>query len=321
MKCWGNIVLEEDFPLFRKHIREISPGSSDSCQLRIRHKNGSTIWVEATAECIIAEISAQARYVYGAIVNINERKLAEEAMKRSEQELRKTNKMKDKFFSIISHDLRSPFQGLIGMANILVEDEDLTAEERKEFTLKLYESLKTQFHFIDDLLTWNRIQRGAIEFIPSADDLTTVLRETLELLANSIENKKLTVVLDTPDNVTLNFDRNMVATIIRNLITNAVKFTPHGGTIKIRIDNRPDTVEVSVQDTGIGIDNSDLKKLWDSEFHRSTKGTDGEDGTGLGLILCKEFVEKHGGLISAESEINMGSTFRFSIPKNLQGDL
>ncbi|MFA7227801.1 MAG: ATP-binding protein, partial [Melioribacteraceae bacterium] len=317
LKCWGHLVAEEDFPLFRKHILEVSPGKSDSCQLRINHKNGSILWVEATAECKVDENNPETLFLYGAIININERKLAEEALIHSEQELRKTNKMKDKFFSIISHDLRSPFQGLIGMANILVEDEDLTVEERKEFTVKLYESLKTQFHFIDDLLTWNRVQRGAIEFIPATDDLGSVIQETIELLKNGIENKQLQVIYEKPGSVILNFDRNMAATIVRNLLTNAIKFTPQGGVIKIFMDNMPDVVTVSVQDSGVGIEKFELNKLWDSEIHRSTKGTQGEDGTGLGLILCKEFVEKHNGTISADSEINVGSTFRFSIPKNL----
>ncbi len=318
-RCWGKIVAKEDFHLFKSHILQVEPGTSDSCQIRIIQKNGNVIWIEATSECVIDPEDPNIKFIYGAIVDINERKLAEEAMKRSEQELRKSNKMKDKFFSIISHDLRSPFQGLIGMANILVEDEELTAEERKEFTFKLYESLKTQFNFIEDLLTWNRIQRGAIEFLPSTDNISSVIQETVDLLRRSIENKQLKLETDIPSNVILVFDRNMIATVVRNLLTNSTKFTRSGGTIKIKLEDQPSNVVVSVKDTGIGMDKSELKKLWEADFHRSTKGTDGEEGTGLGLVLCKEFADKHEGSISAESEIEKGSTFKLTIPKNLRG--
>ncbi|PKL83255.1 MAG: hypothetical protein CVV24_05845 [Ignavibacteriae bacterium HGW-Ignavibacteriae-3] len=317
--CWGKIVFEEDFPIYKKHILEVSPGSSDSCQLRLIHKNGSTVWVEATAQCMSGRDNPNEHFLYGAIVDITERKLAEEAMLRSETELRKTNQMKDKFFSIISHDLRSPFQGLIGMANILVDDDELTPAERKEFTFKLYESLKKQFHFLDDLLTWNRIQRGAIEFVPVKNNLSATIEETIELVKNGIENKELKLIQNLPSEVIALFDKNMIATVIRNLLTNAIKFTPRGGSIEIKLEDMGDSINVYVKDTGIGIDKADLKVLWDSELYHSTKGTDGEEGTGLGLILCREFVERHGGRISTVSRLNEGSTFMFTIPKKNPG--
>ena len=285
-------------------------------QYRLKNKNGNYRWYFDFTRVISNQEGVITDY-HGYLFDNTAQKEAEEAHLRSEEELRKTNTMKDKFFSIISHDLRSPFQGLIGIANILVEDEELTQQERKEFTQKLYEGLKTQFNFIDDLLTWNRIQRGAIEFNPTLNDLSRLIEETISLLRNSVENKNMSLIPDLPENLSFNFDWNMIATAMRNLISNAVKFTHKGGTVRVTVRELPNSVLVSVEDTGIGISVVDLEKLWRVDTNHSSRGTEGEDGTGLGLILCKEFIEKHNGKISAESRIGKGSTFSFTLPKNL----
>ena len=159
-------------------------------QYRIKNKSGAYRWYFDFTR-VITDDEGKIISFHGYLFDNTAQKEADEALVRSEQELRKTNKMKDKFFSILSHDLRSPFQGLIGMANILADDDELTNEERKEFTQKLYEGLKTQFNFIDGLLTWNRAQRGAIEFNPSLNDISSLITETVSLLSNGIENKKL----------------------------------------------------------------------------------------------------------------------------------
>lgn len=289
-------------------------------QYRIKNKNGTYRWYSDFTR-VISNEEGKITNFHGYLFDNTAQKEAEEALTRSEQELRDTNKKKDKFFSIISHDLRSPFQGLIGMANILVEDDELTLEERKDFSQKLFDGLKAQFNFIDDLLTWNRIQRGVIEFDPTPNDLSSLIKETISLLNSGIENKGLNLSLDLPENLLFNFDRNMIATVVRNLISNAIKFTSKGGNIKIIIKELPDSISGIIQDTGVGINQVDLGKFWSVDTHYSTKGTEGEGGTGLGLILCKEFIEKHQGTISVQSQIGEGSTFSFSIPKNLEGSL
>ncbi|MBA4407637.1 hypothetical protein C0389_10210 [bacterium] len=289
-------------------------------EYRIKKKDGKHIWIHDFTKAA-RDVNNNIIDLHGYIIDITSRKEAEEFLLRSEQELRKTNKMKDKFFSILSHDLRSPFQGLIGMATILLEDEELTREERIEFTQKLYEGLKTQFNFMDGLLTWNRVQRGAIEFSPTINDLSRLITETITLLHNAIENKGLNLVCDIPENVSFNFDHNMIATVVRNLISNAIKFNLRGGKIEVSVKEFPDLVSCFVKDTGIGIEEDNLKKLWGIDTYYSTRGTDGEGGTGLGLILCKDFIEKHGGKISVESEVDKGSTFSFTLPKNLIGNI
>ena len=137
----------------------------------------------------------------------------------------------------------------------------------------------------------------------------------------SIESKGLNLDLDVPENLFFNFDGNMIATVVRNLLSNAIKFTHEGGTIKIIIKELPDSVSAIVQDTGVGINQVDLGNFWSVDTHYSTKGTEGEGATGLGLILCIEFIEKHQGKISVQSQIGEGSTFSFIIPKNLKGSL
>lgn len=289
-------------------------------EYRIKKRDGIYIWIHDFTKGSRNEKN-EIVDLHGYIIDITSRKQTEEILLKSEQELRKTNMMKDKFFSIISHDLRSPFQGLLGMANILVEDTELTDKERHEFTVKLYEGLKTQFHFIDDLLTWNRIKRGAIEFNPVINDIVSLIKETISLLKNSIENKNLNLICNLPENVLAKFDKNMVATVVRNLISNAVKFSYKGGDLKISISDHQDKIEVTIQDTGTGISEYNMEKLWNADTHFTTRGTDGEGGTGLGLILCKDFVEKHGGKISVESKVGKGSTFTFSLPQNPKGNL
>ncbi len=253
-------------------------------------------------------------YYDGTIEDITERKLAEEALKNSEKKLRETNLMKDKFFSIIAHDLRSPFQGLIGIANILVEDDELTLEERLMLESKLYEGLKSQFNLLDILLTWNRMQRGVLEFDPGFNLLNIEIDSALEVLKNSIEKKNIIVELEIEGKIEFVFDKNMIATTIRNLISNAVKFTNDYGKITICAKKEPDTIKFIVNDNGIGISVDEQSKLFRIDVQFTKRGTHDEGGTGLGLILCKEFIEKHKGKIIVESEVGKGSSFGFVLP-------
>ncbi len=237
-----------------------------------------------------------------------------EAIQNYTTELKELNQTKDKFFSIIAHDLRSPFQGLLGVANILVEDEEITDDERKIFIQKLYEGLKTQFNFIEDLLVWSRIQKGAIEFNPEPNNLSSLIEETISFLKNNIEKKNLNVHSEVPENLVLNYDRNMIATVMRNLLTNAIKFTNKNGLIAVGVCSNNGFIELQIKDSGVGMNQKTIDKLFRLDATQTTSGTDNETGTGLGLILCKEFVEKHGGKIWVESKEDEGSTFYFTLP-------
>ena len=283
-------------------------------QYRVKRKDGEYRWFDDFTH-IIKDSQGNITNFHGYLIDITASKQAEEVIIKSEQKLRELNMMKDKFFSVIAHDLRSPFQGLLGMANILAEDEEITDDERKIFIQKLYEGLKTQFNFIEDLLAWSRIQRGAIEFNPEPNNLSFLIEEIISFLRNNIEKKNLNLHSEVPENLVLNFDRNMIATIIRNLLSNAIKFTYPYGNIYINVTNLPDAILITVEDTGIGIAENDLNKLFRLDTHFSTRGTDGEGGTGFGLILCKDFIERHNGKIQVESVQGKGSIFSLSIPK------
>jgi PAS domain S-box-containing protein len=284
-------------------------------EYRLKNKAGKYCWYSDFTH-VVRNSDGEITDYHAYLFDITSRKEAEEALLRSEKELRNLNTMKDKFFSVIAHDLRSPFQGLLGMSNILLEDDELTDEERKSFMQKLHEGLRTQFNFIDNLLTWNRSQRGAIEFNPDSNDISSIIQETLSLLHESIIKKELKITSNFDENVFGVFDRNILATVIRNLISNAIKFTNKGGEITISVREQDGSIIFTVKDTGVGIDKINVEKLFRIDTHFSSKGTEEESGSGLGLIICCDFVEKHNGKIWVESEIGKGSSFSFSIPKN-----
>jgi signal transduction histidine kinase len=237
----------------------------------------------------------------------------------SEMELRELNASKDKFFSIIAHDLRNPFQALIGMTNMLRTGYELFTEEELLEQIGVIESAaENTLQLIENLLQWARAQTGRIQFEPQEFELVVVAGENVYLIDEAAKQKNITVKNDVPDGLVTFADRNMVTTIIRNLITNAVKFTHKGGCITVSAAEKDGLIEVSVEDNGIGMEEDIKNGLFRIDKHQTTKGTENEKGTGLGLILCKEFVEKHGGNIWVESTKGKGSKFFFSLPVNNQ---
>lgn len=229
-------------------------------------------------------------------------------------ELQKINAEKDKFFSIIAHDLRSPFNGFLGLTEIMDEGlADMTPEEIKKIVSTLRNSAANLFRLLGNLLEWSRMQRGLSSLKPSLFLLSAKIPECIDMAAAS--RKDIKIGYNIPDNLIVSADENMLECIIRNLVSNAIKFTPKGGEIVIAA--QPvfnNSVEVSVSDTGIGIPREMLRFLFDLNGNTRRKGTEGECSTGLGLILCKDFVEKHGGHLLVESEEGKGSVFRFVLP-------
>jgi len=250
--------------------------------------------------------------------NVTERKEAEEALKESEARLRMMNSTKDKFFSIISHDLKSPFQGLIGLSDILKKEAySLDRPTIAEYSDLINSSILQSYRLLENLLEWARIQRDMISFNPSDLSLKKLIDEVVELQADNARKKTITVINCVPEEMLARADRNMLTTIIRNLLSNAIKFSPFHQSVQIScVENELET-QISVSDFGCGISPEDQLKLFKAESNFSTYGTDNESGTGLGLLLCKEFTEKHKGRIWIESEVGKGSTFCFVIPKDL----
>ena len=235
--------------------------------------------------------------------------------KKLSNELKELNKSKDKFFSIIAHDLKSPFHGLLAFSKILVDDyEKLSENERKEIIINLNKITESSYKLIDNLLEWSRIQTKRIEFVPEVFNVKDALNSTLKLASEIAKNKSIVIETDI-DNVTQIYaDKNMFLTIIRNLLSNAVKFSHLNSKVTLDAIAKTKFVEFSIQDNGVGIDEEQLKVIFDIEHSGSTSGTLNEKGTGLGLLLCKEMVEIHKCKIWIESKKNIGSTFYFTMP-------
>ncbi|MFH0736666.1 MAG: PAS domain-containing sensor histidine kinase [bacterium] len=233
----------------------------------------------------------------------------------SEEKLKELNASKDKFFSIIAHDLRSPFTTLIGYTEIIEEDfENFSREELKESIHTIYNTSKKIFSLLENLLSWARIQTGRMPFNPTSIKLFEVCTEIISLFEENAKAKSIFLNSMVKRDILVFADSNMIDTVIRNLVSNALKFTPQNGSITISAIQKENFIEVSIIDTGNGIKETNLNKLFKIDEHVTTLGTNDEKGSGLGLILCKELVETNGGKIFVESTLNVGSRFYFTLP-------
>ena len=250
--------------------------------------------------------------------DVSERKEAEEAIKKYSKELEEVNAEKDKFFSIISHDLRSPFQGLLGISNIIKEEyENLSQDEIKLFINNLHNSAKNLFNLIENLLQWSRIQRGKLDLKPASIELYEEVLYIINLLKQNADNKNLKLTNNVSQNLFVESDINVLTSTLQNLISNAIKFTRPGGEIKIFSEKENEFIKVTVIDNGVGISEDNLQKLFRVDTQVSTLGTERESGTGLGLVICKELIERQGGKIWVKSKLGEGSSFSFTLPASI----
>ena len=235
-------------------------------------------------------------------------------------QLQETNATKDKFFSIIAHDLRNPISNFRNVVELLHDDyNSLDEVERMEFLAMLKKSSEQVFELLENLLEWSRSQRGSIKFTPTQIDIFSISQLCMDLLALTAEKKGIKLINSIPKSKFIFADAKLVTTIIRNLMSNSVKFTREGGEIEAGFrELETGEVEVFVRDTGVGMDAERVASLFQIDKSKSTNGTNGEVGTGLGLILCKEFVEMHGGKIWVESEVGVGSKFIFTLPQQTE---
>lgn len=240
---------------------------------------------------------------------------SEKNLRRREKELSELNATKDKFFSIISHDLKNPFSIFFNASELLKEYYyDMTDEDRLDRIKDIFDSSQYLYKLLENLLQWSRAQTGRLEHQPEELDIYEIAFNTTYLLKNSALKKDIRLSSTIKPETYIYADRNMLSTILRNLVSNAIKFTNNNGEIKIEGISKDSFIEISVSDTGIGIKEKDIDKLFRIDKTHSTKGTHDESGTGLGLILCKEFVEKNGGSIRVESTPDVGSVFSFTLP-------
>jgi two-component system, sensor histidine kinase and response regulator len=304
----------DDKPLVIERMKKRSMGEliNNSFQARVIRKNGDIRFVEVVTSTF--KINNE-QYNQAIITDITEKKLAEQALKESETKLLQLNTDKDRFISILGHDLKSPFNNLLGLSEILTEDiRKLDIVEIEDIANNINKSARSTYNLLEDILLWARAQQGKIPFNPQNLSFKDICMNILETLIPNAKAKNIVINYSSADHLNVFADNDMLKTVLRNLVTNAIKFTNNGGTIRIRAEQTDSKTKISVSDNGIGIPPENLTKLFDISEVITTKGTAKETGTGLGLLLCKEFVEKHGGKIWVESKYGKGSDFKFTMP-------
>ncbi len=237
-----------------------------------------------------------------------------ERLRDSNEELQNINRTKDKLFSIIGHDLRGPLSNINNLLKLILEGV-LDKEEREELLTETMKSVKLTYDLLENLLFWAKNQRNEIDFRPSDCDITTVVDDNIALQESAARDKNISLRAEYTPGLKAYADKHMLNIIMRNLISNAIKFTHEGGHIIVLVSDSADEVKVSVQDDGVGISEENIEKIFDSVESFTTRGTRHEKGTGLGLILTKDFVQKNGGKLHLTSQVDKGSTLSFTLPQ------
>ena len=257
------------------------------------------------------------KFLVGVIRDITERIEAEEDLRESELQLRELNATKDKLFSIIAHDLRSPFNNILVLSDILnaqlKESENFDA---KEYLGLIHSTSKNTLVLLENLLDWAKSQSGQISFKNEKINISTVVHEILELSISIAQTKGISIKVNVTEEAEINSDKKILKTIIRNLMSNAIKYSRPGDKITISAVEEEDLVKIVISDSGVGMDDDTLENLFSITTNTPLPGTLNEKGSGFGLVLCKEFIEKLGGKIWVESEKGKGSDFIFTIPRN-----
>ncbi|NLU37860.1 MAG: PAS domain S-box protein [Bacteroidales bacterium] len=294
----------------------ITSGNEWSGIFHNKRKNGDLYWEKAN---ILPVKTADGNPLYFLALkeDITEQLKAQDALIESETLLKEALAAKDKFFSIISHDLRSPFSTLVSFTELMSDDQThFSVDEYKQYSRAIFKTAQSTYSLLENLLEWSRLQRGSIPFKPESIDINEFIKTCDPSIIEKMNAKQIEFEIQVEDNLTVQADKNMLHAILRNLMSNATKFTPLGGKIQLKIyTTTSKQTYFEIHDNGIGMPKHILENLFSISEKTSRPGTNNEPSSGLGLILCKEFVEMHGGKIWAESEEGKGSTFYFTIPK------
>lgn len=312
---WRNLLPIEDYNKKKEALTNLLQGKNTSYSLehRVIKKDGTLSWAVSSGS-LVTDARGISKIV-GTLTDITERKAAEEKLRNYSEDLKKSNASKDKFFSIISHDLRNPFNSLLGFSELLANNiEDLTEDEVKESAKSLHRTANNLFNLLTNLLEWSRLQTGNFSIEKSEFSLSGLLNHVVSIYADSLEAKNLNLIKETKREINVLADQNMIEAAIRNLISNAIKYTQNGGTITVGCKTNGNAAEVFITDTGVGISSENQERLFIIERQFTTEGTNNEKGTGFGLLLCNELIKKNSGTIKVKSEKDKGSTFTISFP-------
>lgn len=318
-----NLICEEDIPVVESTIERLLTGK----ELKVVSENRNYTRKKDIINCIwynsvLVDQNGKMLSVMSLIEDITERRRIEQKVVDRTKELEiannqlvELNATKDKFFNIVAHDLKNPFTSLMGSSELLYENiHSMSPGNIKKLASILNDSAKGGYSILQNLLDWSRSQTGLLKISPQKINLKNIVSENISNLQLSAANKEITLKNESEEDIYVLTDKNMINTILRNLLSNAIKFTRKGGNVTVKIITEADKFIIQVIDSGIGISPDKIEKLFNIETKHTEPGTEKEQGTGLGLKLCKEFVEKLGGTIRVESIENEGSKFSFSIP-------
>ncbi|MBK1877097.1 PAS domain-containing sensor histidine kinase [Pelagicoccus mobilis] len=315
---WTNSIHPDDREAAWASIDDHKSGRTPVHKLEYRMltKEGGYKWILDHAKVVQYSEDGLPLRMSGTHRDITSRKLAEEKLKNSEEALKKEVQVKNRFFSIIAHDLRTPFNSFLGATQMMSEMmSELSQEELVEYATKLNEEASRVFDYLQNLLEWSRLQIKGCKREPRIINLAELTRECIDILTPTASSKGISFTLTISDQNVF-ADPYMTRTVMLNLITNSLKFSTPGESITISASNKGNITHVTVSDTGIGMSEDLLKKVFSLDQPTSKTGTAGETGTGLGLPLCKEMIERNKGEIWAESALGKGSHFHFSLPNS-----
>jgi len=310
------LIYEEDQPKVKKDYSDfIGDESRDFVKLiyRIIKKDNTVIWVQESITVNRDKDNNKEEY-FGVVSDVTDIKNNEETVSRLLENYRELNSSKDRFISMLSHDLRAPFTSILGFSEILINEPNLSYDERLEYLNYINDSSQNQLQLVNYLLDWSRLQTGRIKIEPQRLHAQTIVFNCISSLTGNAIRKNLEIKVHIKDSVYVQADERLLTQVITNIISNAIKFSTEGKSVEVSADNFNEKyVEFIVKDEGIGISDVNKNKLFKIEKMFSTEGTKGEKGTGLGLSLVKEIIEKHNGNIWFYSEIGKGSEFHFTI--------
>ncbi len=319
-KDFTDLLHPDDYELAMESMRMNFRGETKTYEVayRIKKADGSYTWFWDIGAVIKRDAEGKPLKAVGFVLDIAKQKEDELKLKQSIEELARVNAEKDKFFSIIAHDLRGPISALMQMSGILKEDlDELSNNERREFISSLEGASKNVYPLLENLLQWSRIKRGHIDFTTEKLDLREFIYDAVKVFHEQIHLKDITFKVEIPKEVLLYADRHMISVVVRNLVSNAIKFTPRAGSITLTgHGTEAGSVVISVKDTGIGIPHEMFDNLFRIDAKTKRPGTEGEPSSGLGLLLIKEYVDLHNGKIEVESVEGSGTTFRITLPGN-----
>jgi len=308
-----SLIVEEDINKVKNKLNAFELSESENSiglEYRILKKDNTVAWVKE-------EISkGENSSVVGVLSDITPLRNAQEQLNACEKKIKEINASKDSFITILSHDLRAPFTSILGFAEILLNEPNLPLQDKTEYLTYIYEASQNQLQLINYLLDWSRLQTGKIAVEPERFKAQLIVFNCVSSLTGNAIRKNIEIIANVSDDIYINADERLITQALTNLLNNALKFSPENSKIEITVGNFNNSqVEFVVRDSGVGIREEDQAKLFKVENMFSTEGTSGEKGSGLGLPLVKEIVEKHGGEIWFYSQPGNGSEFHFTVPK------